>query len=161
MELSSNQIFQVKKYLLPKIFGKQIKHLKLLVMKYEKTYDIEKYFIRWRLGKDLTGDINKEKENLLRKITLGTKESDFPSLRTFKASTNRIEEVNISNLKSGMESMMQTVKTMVILLIVVSTILGFVINFITIFQFMIIIYKNKCFYQHLRINHINNRSLRR
>ena len=39
-------------------------------------------------------------ENLLRKITLGTKESDFPSLRTFKASTNRIEEVNISNLKS-------------------------------------------------------------
>ena len=59
---------QVKKYLLPKIFGKQIKHLKLLVMKYEKTYDIEKYFIRWRLGRDSTGDINKEKENLLRKI---------------------------------------------------------------------------------------------
>ena len=34
---------------------------------------------------------------------------------------------NISNLKSGMESMMQTVKTMVVLLIVVSAILGFVI----------------------------------
>ena len=34
---------------------------------------------------------------------------------------------NISNLRSGMESMMQTVKTMVVLLIVVSAILGFVI----------------------------------
>lgn len=34
---------------------------------------------------------------------------------------------NISNLRSGMESMMQTVKTMVVLLIIVSAILGFVI----------------------------------
>ena len=50
--------------------------------------------------------------------------SDLSDVKTL-AGVDTIQ--NISNLKSGMESMMQTVKTMVILLIVVSTILGFVI----------------------------------
>lgn len=50
--------------------------------------------------------------------------SDLSDVRTLPG-VDTIQ--NISNLRSGMESMMQTVKTMVVLLIVVSAILGFVI----------------------------------
>lgn len=50
--------------------------------------------------------------------------SDLSDVKTL-AGVDTIQ--NISNLRSGMESMMQTVKTMVVLLSVVSAILGFVI----------------------------------
>ena len=58
----------LKRYLYNIIQLNRRRKLRAIVNHYDKEFDIEKYFNRWRLGRDISKDIKDANEELLRKM---------------------------------------------------------------------------------------------